>query len=98
MHNPSWRVLHSARCVGGARSPQDKNRAAGRARVIMGIKGRSEFAKGLSVRGDRRKNVMRTPVCSIFYSEVLSVMGLREVKPGVVGTSGISSDISQAVI
>lgn len=46
----------------------------------------------------RGEGLIRTPVCSSFHSEVLSVMGLREVKPSVVGTQGISGDIAQAVI
>lgn len=57
----------------------------------------TEFAEGLSVRGER-KNMQRILVCNIFCSEVLLVMGVRAVKPGVLGTEGISGDIAQAVI
>lgn len=52
---------------------------------VPGIKRRSEFSEGLSVRGER-KNMKRILVCHIFCSEVLLVMGLRDVKPGVLGT------------
>lgn len=42
--------------------------------------------------------MIRALVCNIFYSKVLLVMDLRDMKPGVLGTQGISSDITQAAI